>query len=80
MSKNSFSSRILVRQEALLEQEVKQEQQLPAAAQLPAAKPEDIQTEKGLSTASLEVNESMQKARVLGPDLRESGDEAADLF
>lgn len=49
-------------QEALLEQEVKQEQQLPAAAQLPAAKPEDIQTEKGLSTASLEVNESMQKA------------------
>lgn len=50
-------------QEALLQQEVKQDQQLQAAAaQLPAAKPEDVQTEKGLSTASLEVNESVQKA------------------
>lgn len=57
-------SQILPRQEALLQQEVKQDQQLQAAAaQLPAAKPEDVQTEKGLSTASLEVNESVQKAR-----------------
>ena len=59
---DSFPSQILLRQEALLQQEVKQDQQLRAAAQLPAAKPEDVQTEKGLSTASLEVNESVQKA------------------